>query len=243
MRSVLPWFVAPLVMVALFAVHLLVKVTPARWRLSLLTVAATLIAALPAGAATDPGPTCYDMSIEIPAQPSVRESKAWADYRAAYLSLIHHIVNNGGSKAINSYSEQFTQLRMNLEKAENELELYLLAQGSNDKTVPMITDGIKFYLQDNQKMDVNVTCYGAYEITPEIKRHDDLSHIVGRQVELQRLVSEKADISEQTVNAIKEDMRASVSRYLDGDDAALYMDLMMDLISYVPATSKIMCYK
>ncbi len=70
-----------------------------------------------------------------------------------------------------------------------------------------------------------------------------LSHIVGRQVELQRLISEKADISELTVNAIKEDMRASISRYLDGDDAALYMDLMMDLLSYVPNTSKIMCYK
>ncbi len=243
MRWILPWFIAPMVLLAIFAIHLIIRISPARWRLSLLTVAATLIAALPAGAERDPGPTCYDMSIEIPTQPIIKESAAWAQYRAAYLSLIQYVVNNGGSKAIDSYSTQFTQHRMNLEKAENELEAYLLAQSSDDKTIPMITDGIKFYLQDNQKMDVNVTCYGAYEITPEIKRRDDLSHIVGRQVELQRLISEKADISEQTVNTIKEEMRASISRYLDSDDAALYMDLMMDLVSYIPATSKTMCYK
>jgi len=218
-------------------------VAPARWRLSLLTVTATLIAALPVGAQTDPGPTCYDMSIELPTQPVVKESAAWANYRAAYLPLIQYIVNNGGSKAIDSYSQQFTQLRMNLEKAENELEAFLLSQDSDDRTVPMIVDGINFYLQDNQKMDINVTCYGPSATTPETIRHNDLSHIVARQVELQRLISEKKDVPEQTLIFIKEDMRQSISRYLSSDDVALYMDLMLDLISYVPATSKIMCYK
>ena len=243
MRWILPWFIAPLMLLAIFAIHLIIRISPARWRLSLLTVAASLIAALPAGAETDPGPTCYDMSIEIPIQPNVKESPTWAQYRAAYLSLIQYIVNNGGSKAINSHSEQFTQLHMNLVKAENELESYLLAQCSYDKTVPMITDGINSYIEENRKMDVNVTCYGPCETTPEMERRFALSHIVGRQVELQRLISEKADISELTVNSIKEDMRASISHYLDGDDAALYMDLMLDLISYIPATSKTTCYK
>jgi hypothetical protein len=243
MRSFLPWLVAPLVLLAMFAIHLLVRFSLARWRLSLLTVAATLIAALPAGAETDPGPTCYDMSIEIPAQPVVKESAAWANYRAAYLSLIQYLVNNGISDAINSHSQQFTQLRMNLQKAENELEVYVNEQDSIDMTVPLITDGINFFIQDNQQMDIGVTCYGAYEITPEIRRHDDLSHIVARQVELQRMISEKKDVPEETLGFIKEDMRQSISRYLNADDAALYMDLMLDLISYVPATSKIMCYK
>jgi len=243
MRSVMPWFLAPLVMVALFTIHLLIRVTPARWRLSLLTVAATLIAALPAGAETDPGPTCYDMAIEIPTQPNIKESPAWAKYRAAYLSLIQYLVNNGVREAINSDSSQFFQLRMNLEKSENELESSLLSQNSEDRSIPLITDGIKFFIEENRKMDVNVTCYGPSLVTPEMKRQNALSHIVSRQVELQRLISEKADISELTVNAIKEDMRASISRYLDGDDVTLYMDLMMDLISYVPATSKITCYR
>jgi hypothetical protein len=241
MRWILPWLIVPLMLLAIFAIHLIVRLSPAGWKLGLLTVAATLIAALPGGAETDPGPTCYDMAIEVPPKPSVLESKTWVDYRAAYLALVQFMINNPASQEMVDKA-QYDGLFKNLRNAEDELDK--LVSSSNPKSDPLsvVIDGMNYYAMNYDMAISQVECYKP-AINPDVTRQFDLSGIVARQVELQKMISGKAEIAQSTVDMIREDMRTKVAKYIAADDVDLYVTMMLDLINYMPNTSKIMCYK
>lgn len=241
MRWIMPWFITPLVLLAIFAIHLIVRLSPAGWKLGLLTVAATLIAALPAGAERDPGPTCYDMAIEVPPTQNIMQSKAWTGYRAAYLALVQFMINNPTSQETVDKA-QYDELFQKLRTAENELDKLVTNPNHESDPLSVVIDGMNYYAMNYDMAISRVECYKPM-VNPEVTRQFDLSGIVARQVELQKMISGKAEIAQSTVDMIREDMRTKVAKYIATDDVDLYITMMLDLINYMPNTSKIMCYK
>jgi hypothetical protein len=223
MKNLGVYLTIPLVILALGVIFLLARIVPQGWRLRLLTLAAFLLAGMPAARANEtPLKPCYVMV--KPEELGIVDSPQWAFYHNMYMKLLDYIA----SKEYNE--KQYQILRGNLQTAEDGLRQLI-----NDKTFPADTaqalfDGVDRYAETYQGGESGVTCYIPVQ-TPEFERSMTLFNIVGRQVELRRMMRAGTRVSVETMAQVEQDNYNAIKQYLSGNDLDIWVDLMDDLMT------------
>ena len=224
MRNLGIYISIPIVILLLGLIFLIITILPASWRVRLLALAALLLVAIPLGsAAGPPAPTCYKMAAPED-YIKLTNTPQWALYRTSYLTLLDYIASR-------EYSEQvYKGLLANLQKAEAELKSQINDKAFPSNTANALFDGIDRYSETYQGGEAGITCYMPVQ-TPEFVRNMTLFNIVGRQVQLHKLIKAGTPISVATMAQIKADNYNSIKQYLGGNDLDVYVDLTDDLMA------------
>jgi len=222
MKNLGVYLTIPLVIITLGVIFLLARIVPQGWRLRLLALSAFLLAGLPSGSANEPAaPSCY-VYVE-PEALSINNTPQWSAYRTAYIALLDYIAGR-------EYDEKHYQtLCQNLQTAEEGLRKLINGKILPSGTAQAIFDGVDRYSETYQGGDAGGTCYIPVQ-TPEFNRSMALFNIVGRQVELRKLMRAGTPISVETMAQVEADNYNAIKQYLSGNDLDRWVDLMDDLI-------------